>query len=149
MRISKRSGGIIGVCLLLVLAAAPMRAHHSFWVEFDGNKPVHLTGTVTKMEWINPHAWLHIDVTKPDGPVEEWMIEGGVPNVLFTRGFTYRSLLPGMVITVEGYRAKNGSLRANGGDLTLPDGQKLFFSFSQSTRPDQLEVRRKERDRGG
>ena len=118
---------------LLAVAAVPVLAHHSFWVEFDVNKPVRLQGTVTKMKWINPHAWLYIDVTTPDGTVEEWMIEGGVPNVLLRRGFTMKSLLPGMVITVEGYRARNKSLRANGGDITFPDGQRLFFSFSGPT----------------
>ena len=120
-----------GVGLLLVLTAAPLSAHHSFWVEFDINTPIRLQGTVTKMEWVNPHVWLHIDVTMPDGTVEQWMIEGGLPTVLLNRGFTTRSLLPGMVITVEGYRAKNRALRANGGDITLPGGRTLFFAFSQ------------------
>ncbi len=120
---------------LLVVAAVPVWAHHSFWVEFDLNQPVRLQGTVTKMEWINPHVWLHIDVTGPDGTVDKWMIEGGTPWVLFSRGFTMQSLLPGMVITVEGYRARYRSLRANGGDLILPDGRQLFFAFSQPKSP--------------
>ena len=118
---------------LLAVAAVPVLAHHSFWVEFDVTKPVRLQGTITKMKWINPHAWLYIDVPTPAGTVEQWMIEGGVPNVLLRRGFTMKSLLPGMVITVEGYRARNESLRANGGDITFPDGQTLFFSFSGPT----------------
>ncbi len=122
---------VAGIGLLLVVAVAPVWAHHSFWVEFDAHEPIRLQGTITKMEWVNPHVWLHIHVTKPDGTVEKWLIEGGLPNVLLKRGFTYRSLLPGMVITVEGYRAKNGSLRGNGGDITFPDGQKLFFAFSR------------------
>ena len=125
---------VVVACIgLLVMAAGPVWAHHSFWVEFDVNEPVCLRGTVTKMKWINPHAWLYMDVTTLDGTVEEWMIEGGVPNVLFRRGFTMKSLLPGKVVTVEGYQARNESLRANGGDITFPDGQILFFSFSGPT----------------
>ena len=131
---TKFSVVVAGIGLLLVVAAMPVRAHHSFWVEFDVNKPITLQGTVTKMEWVNPHVWLHIDVATPDGTADQWMIEGGVPNVLLSRGFTTKSLLPGMVITVEGYLAKNGSLRINGGDLTLPDGRTLFFAFSQPAR---------------
>ncbi len=130
----RRKFSVAGIGLLLMLAGMPVSAHHSFWVEFDVHKPIRLQGTVTRMEWVNPHVWLHIDVTKPDGTVDQWMIEGGVPNVLFSRGFTTKTLLPEMVITVEGYLAKNGSLRANGGDLTLPDGRTLFFAFSRPAR---------------
>jgi hypothetical protein len=136
------SVALAGLGLLVISATVPVRAHHSFWVEFDVNNPVQLEGTVTRMEWINPHVWLHIDVTSPDGTVEPWMIEGGTPATLFTRGFAMTSLLPGMTVTVEGYRARSMLLRANGGDITFPDGRKLFFSFSLPTRPDQLERRR-------
>ena len=126
---------IFGVAAGLIATAAPVRAHHAFAAEFDAKKPVHLQGTVTKMEWINPHAWIHIDVKKPDGKVEQWMIEGGTPNTLFRRGFTKTSLLPGMVIVVDGYQAKDGSQKANGRDLTFPDGRKLFLGSSGTGAP--------------
>ena len=121
---------VVGGAALLVLSAGPVWAHHAFAAEFDANKPLRLKGTVTKMEWINPHAWIHIEVKKPDGKVEQWMIEGGTPNTLLRRGFTKNSLLPGTEIIVDGYQAKDGSRRANGRDLTLPNGQTLFLGSS-------------------
>jgi len=121
---------------LLVMAATPAMAHHAFAAEFDAKKPIKLQGTVTKMEWINPHAWIHIDVKKPDGKIESWMIEGGTPNTLLRRGFTKNSLLPGTEIMVDGYQAKDGSMRANGRDLTLPDGRKLFMGSSGTGAPE-------------
>ena len=119
-------------CILLA-ATLPAWAHHSFASEFDVTKPVKLEGTVTKMEWINPHSWIHIDVKNPDGTVTSWMIEGGSPNSLLRRGFTKHSLEPGSQIVVEGYQAKDGANRANGRDLTFPDGKKLFIG----TNPDE------------
>jgi hypothetical protein len=113
--------------MLLILAAVPVRAHHAFTAEFDANQPVNFTATVTRMQWTNPHAWIHVDVKQPDGTVENWAIEAGTINVLFRRGFTKESLLPGTEIVVEGYRAKDGSRRANGRELTFPDGRTLFL----------------------
>jgi hypothetical protein len=114
----------------LLLAAVSVSAHHSFAAEFDANKPVQLRGTVAKVEWINPHTWIHIDVKDTDGSVERWMIEGGTPNTLLRRGLTRNSLPQGTEIMVDGYRAKNGTNRANGRDLTFPDGRKLFMGSS-------------------
>jgi hypothetical protein len=123
---------VCAACLATTTAAV---AHHSFAAEFDAKQPVTLKGVVTKMEWINPHAWIHIDVKNDDGTVTKWMIESGTPNTLVRRGFTKASLLPGTEITVEGYRAKNGTNRANGADLILPDGRRLFLGSSGTGAP--------------
>jgi hypothetical protein len=119
----------------LLLNAAPVLAHHAFAAEFDAKKPVQLKGTVTRMEWINPHAWIHVDVKGPDGTVINWMIEAGTPNTLFRRGFTKNSLEPGTEIFVDGYQAKDGSNKANGRDITFPDGRKLFLGSSGTGAP--------------
>jgi len=110
--------------------AERLSAHHAFAAEFDSNKPVELKGTVVKVEWINPHTWIHIDVKQPDGSVQRWMIEGGTPNTLLRRGLTRESLPAGTEVVVDGYRAKNGTNRANGRDVTFPDGKKLFMGSS-------------------
>jgi len=122
---------------LVFLAEAPAWAHHAFASEFDAKKPVKLRGTVVKMEWINPHAWIHVEVKKANGAVEEWMIEAGTPNTLLRRGFTKDSLKKGTEIIVDGYQSKDGSLRANGRDLTLPDGKTLFLGSSGTGAPDE------------
>jgi hypothetical protein len=121
--------------LSIAIAAVPVSGHHAFAAEFDANNPIKMSGTVTRMEWINPHTWIHIDVTQPDGSVEPWMIEGGPPNALYRRGFTRDSLPIGIEILVEGFRAKDGSRRGNGTDLTFPDGRKLFLGSSGTGAP--------------
>ena len=115
---------------LLLMAAVPVWAHHAFAAEFDADKPVKFKGTVTKMEWINPHAWIHIDVKGDDGKATSWMIEAAAPNSLLRRGWTKNSLLAGTEILVEGYQAKDGSNRANGSIITFTDGKKLFVGSS-------------------
>ena len=125
---------ILGAALVisgLLIGGATLSAHHAFSSEFDANRHVVFTGTVTKMMWVNPHAWIYMDVKKADGTTEEWMVEAGTPNTLLRRGFTKASLQPGTVIKVDGYQSKDGSLRANGRDLTLPDGRTLFLGNAE------------------
>jgi hypothetical protein len=124
--------------LFVAGASQPVSAHHAFAAEFDAKKPVRFEATVTKMQWTNPHVWLHVDVTKPNGTVEKWAFEAGTPNVLFRRGFTKNSLLPGTKVVVDGYQAKDGSRRANGRDITFADGKKLFLGSSGTGAPHEL-----------
>jgi hypothetical protein len=118
--------------------ASSASAHHAFAAEFDAGKPVNFKGTITKMEWVNPHSWLHVAVQQPDGTIINWSIEAGTPNVLFRRGFTKDTLKPGTDVVVDGYQAKDGSYRANGRDLTLPDGRQLFLGSSGTGAPYEL-----------
>ncbi len=117
---------VLGGISVVAAMAVPLYAHHSFAAEFDATKPVLFTGTVTKMEWINPHVWIHIDVAQPNGRKEEWMVEGGAPTVLFRRGFSKTSLQSGTKIVVDGYRAKDGTNKMNARQITFPDGRMLF-----------------------
>jgi hypothetical protein len=131
---SRRVGIAIGVAVLLG-AGGSVVAHHAFSAEFDANAPVTLRGPVTKVEWINPHAWIHIDVTTPKGTHETWMVEGGTPNTLQRVGITRDSIKIGTVIVVAGFKAKDGRLRANGRDITFPDGRTLFMGSSGTGAP--------------
>jgi hypothetical protein len=132
-RIAALTGCMIAVGVLRL--TTPAVAHHAFSAEFDAKRPVKLEGVVTRVEWINPHSWIHLDVKKSDGTLEKWMIEAGAPNALVRRGFTKDSLPVGTRIVVDGYRAKDGAARANGRDLTFPDGKKLFMGSSGTGAP--------------
>ena len=120
----------------LLIGTAPILGHHAFGGEFDPNKPVLLKGPVTKVEWVNPHAWIHLEVTKPDGTKEEWMVEGGTPNTLLRRGITKESLQLGTELVIDGYQARDHTVnRANGRNITYPDGKKLFLGSSGTGAP--------------
>lgn len=121
-------------------AGSPASAHHAFAAEFDASSPIELRGTIAKVELINPHSWIHLDVTQADGTIQRWMIEGGPPNALFRRGYTQDSLPVGTEIIVEGFRSRDGSPRANGRDIRLPDGSRPFVGpFSPATPGDRTD----------
>ncbi len=131
--------GVLGMAVAsLVLGRPVVQAHHAFAAEFDSRKPVVLKGTVSKVEWVNPHVWIHVDVKTADGKIEPWAIEAGTPNVLFRRGANKQSLKAGTEVVVDGYRAKNGTKRANGREITLKDGSKLFLGSSGTGAPYEI-----------
>jgi hypothetical protein len=128
---------VTGVCGALVVAiSARLVAHHAFGAEFDPDAPIRLQGKVVKLEWVNPHAWIHLEIKKPDGKSEVWMVEGGTPNTLLRRGLTRESLTYGTELIVDGYQTKDHSLkRANGRDVTFTDGRKIFMGSSGTGAP--------------
>ena len=143
MRSRLTAGAMILAGVTLLLSPSPARAHHAFAAEFDEKKPVKfLDATVTKVELINPHSWIHVDVKMPDGTVENWAIEAGSPNILMRRGITRDTVKRGDKIVIEGYQSKDGTHRANGRDLTLPNGQKLFLGSSGPGEGAPYEVQR-------
>ncbi len=130
----KRVAAAVGFASLL-LSSTHSWSHHAFGAEFDPNRPLILRGPVTKVEWVNPHAWIHMEHTNEAGEKEQWMVEGGTPNTLLRRGLSRRSLMPGTVIVVDGYQSKDRSNRANGRDVTFEDGSKIFMGSSGTGAP--------------
>ena len=140
MRARLTVGSVLVAGITLLVAPSPMRAHHAFAAEFDEKKPIKFVdATVTKFQMINPHSWIYVDVKQPDGKVENWAIEAGSPNILLRRGITRTTLKPGDKIVVEGYQSKDGSHRANGRDLKLPNGQQLFLGSSGDGAPYEVQ----------
>jgi len=122
-----RINGLAAAAVGLLISSLPLLAHHAFTAEFDTKKPVKLRGTIAKIEMVNPHSWIYIDVKNDDGTVSQWMLEAGSPNVLVRRGFSKAAIPKGTEVIFEGFQAKDGSNRANGRDITFPDGKKLFI----------------------
>jgi hypothetical protein len=123
---------LLAVAGIALIWGVPAVAHHSFAAQFDAAQPVTLKGKLTKMEWLNPHGWLHIDVTEPDGKVVNWAIEAGAPNALLRRGLRQTDVPVGSEVVVEGYRAKNGSPTANGTTVKFADGRNFFLGSSEA-----------------
>ena len=133
MRVNKWLSVLGGA--VLIAAAAPVVAHHSFAAEFDINRPIKLDGVVTRMEFSNPHSWLHLEVVTETGEKQQWMVEGGAPNALIRNGWNRNSVPPGVKVHVEGFQAKDRSFRASGRDITLPDGKSLFMGQGGAAAP--------------
>jgi hypothetical protein len=143
MRIQLTFGAVVAAAIALLLSPSPVRAHHAFAAEFDDKKPVKFEdATVTKVQLINPHSWIYVDVKLPDGTVENWAIEAGSPNILMRRGITKDTLKVGQKIIIDGYQSKDGSHRANGRDLKLPNGQQLFLGSNGAGEGAPNEVQR-------
>jgi Family of unknown function (DUF6152) len=139
--------GFIAAMAGLLLAAVPAAAHHAFAAEFDSNKPVKLQGTVAKVEMVNPHSWIYIDVKNPDGTTTQWMVEGGSPNALVRHGFTKHTLPKGTEVIFSGFQAKDGAHRANGRDITLPNGKKISLGSSANEGPPEDKDKDKDKDK--
>ena len=144
-----RTAAYLAAGLALLSATAPVVAHHAFGAEFDRDAPVQLRGSIVKLEWVNPHTWIHVEIEKEDGSHEVWMVEGGTPNVLLRRGLRRDCLTPGTEIIVDGYQAKDHSLtRANGKDITFTDGTKIFLGSSGTGAPYEREMMEARRQQG-
>ena len=140
MRIKRSVGAVVVAGIAMLSFQAPLRAHHAFAAEFDEKRPVKFQdATVTRVQLINPHSWIWVDVKQPDGKIENWAIEAGSPNILLSRGITKDTLKVGQKLVVDGYQSKDGSHRANGRDLTLPDGTKLFLGSSGDGAPYEVQ----------
>ena len=131
--------GKVGVILifsgLIAAVTSHVIAHHAFSAEFDPNRPVLLRGPIVRVEWVNPHTWIHLEVTNEDGSKQVWMVEGGTPNTLLRRGLSRDTITPGTYIVVDGYQSKDRSARANGRDVTFEDGRKVFMGSSGTGAP--------------
>ena len=133
-----RTISFVTAAAAMLISALSLPAHHAFTAEFDTQKPVKLRGIVAKVEMVNPHSWIYIDVKNDDGSTTQWMLEAGSPNVLIRRGFTKNSLPKGTEVIFEGFQAKDGSSRANGRDISLPDGKKLFIGSTGTEGPPEV-----------
>jgi hypothetical protein len=135
---------VLAASVSVLLAVAPLVAHHSFAAEFDENRKITLKGTLTRMDWVNPHGWIYMDVKGPDGKTENWAIEAGAPNAMLRRGLRKTDFPAGIEIVVTGFLAKNGTHTANGRTVTLPDGREFFAGSSGTGAPNDGAERRRE-----